>query len=343
MPEVFGIHVDRLVTLEMKRDGASNRGVILPLYETAFHKQKHPLTLLAAEKLRNAVRAGDYVMICTGSGRPPWRPSGETDGPLGAVSLSRAIKLGLRGRPVYVAAKPYMPPILAASEAAGITPIASKEMAEYDGFYPTALIRDFTLKPDEARSQAKSLMDDLKPAAIIFIENLGPNARGVIHSATGYERESEHVVHTYHLAQEAKLRGILTIGIGDFGNEIGFGLIAEELKQILPCWAKCKCSCGSDPVCHVSTDVLVVGAISNWAGYGIAACLAYLLKNPDLLQSVQTERQMGIDCVYAGAEGEAGMKQPWVDGTSPETQEAIVALLHMLVKNAVTSTLKRGW
>jgi hypothetical protein len=89
--------------------------------------------------------------------------------------------------------------------------------------------------------------------------------------------------------------------------------------------------------------VLVVGAISNWAGYGIAACLAYLLKNPDLLQSVQTERQMGIDCVYAGAEGEAGMKQPWVDGTSPETQEAIVALLHMLVKNAVTSTLKRGW
>jgi hypothetical protein len=96
-------------------------------------------------------------------------------------------------------------------------------------------------------------------------------------------------------------------------------------------------------VCHVPTDVLVIGAISNWAGYGVSACLAYLLKDTTLLQTPKMERRMGLDCVYAGAEGEAGMKQPWVDGTSPETQEAVVIMLQMLVQNAITTPLNRGW
>ena len=343
MAETFGMHVDRLVTLEMKRSGVASRGVILPLYETAYRAQNRPLTLLAAERLIQEVAKGDYVIIMTGSGRQPWRPRGETDGPLGAVSLARAIKLGLGGRPVYVAAEPYMPPVVAASEAVGLTPCSDKEMAEYDGFYPTALVRPFTLKKDDALAQAQSLLDELNPAAVISIETLGPNAQGVIHSATGYEREAEHVAHTFHLVQEANERGILTIGIGDFGNEVGFGLIADELTKLLPCWAKCNCPCDSDPVCHVPTAVLVVGAISNWAGYGVSACLAYLLKNAALLQTAEMERRMGIDCVYAGAEGEAGMKQPWVDGTSPDTQQAIVTILRMLVQNALSTPLDRGW
>jgi hypothetical protein len=32
-----------------------------------------------------------------------------------------------------------------------------------------------------------------------------------------------------------------------------------------------------------------------------------------------------------------------VDGTSPETQEAVVTMLHMLVQNALTTPLDRGW
>jgi hypothetical protein len=343
MAETLGIHVDRLVTIEMKRSGVANRGVILPLYETAYRTQGRALTLLAAERLMDVVKQGDYVLITTGSGRPPWRPRGETDGPLGAASLARAVKLGLGGRPVYVAAEPYMPPVVAASEAAGITPCHDREMAEFDGFYSTALVRPFTLNTDEALKQARSLLDDLQPAAVIAVETLGPNGMGVIHSANGHERPSNHVAHAFRLVEEARKRGISTIGIGDFGNEVGCGLIAEELTKLMPCWAECKCPCDSDPVCHVPTDVLVIGAISNWAAYGVSACLAYLLKDSSLLQSPEMERRMVLDCVYAGAEGEAGMKQPWVDGTSPETQEAVVTMLHMLVQNALTTPLDRGW
>jgi hypothetical protein len=343
MAETFGMHVDRLVTLEMKRSGVANRGVILPLYEAAYQSQGRPLTLLAAEGLVGSVHRGDYVLLITGSGRAPWRPRGETDGPLGAASLGRAVKLGLGGRPVYVAAEPYMPPVVAASEAAGITPCYDREMAEYDGFYPTALVRPFTLDPGEALTQARGLLDELQPAAVVSVETLGPNAKGVIHSANGHERPSDHVAHTYHLVSEANRRGIYTLGIGDYGNEVGFGLIAEELKGLVPSWTKCRCPCESSPVCHVPTDVLAVGAISNWAAYGVSAGLAYLLENPGILQSPERERRMGLDCVYAGAEGEAGMKQPWVDGTSPETQQAVVTMLHMLVENALASALDRGW
>jgi D-glutamate cyclase len=311
MPETFGLHVDRLVTIEMRRTGDPSRGIIVPLYEAAARAQQgRPLTLLAAEGLIKSIARGRYVLLMTGSGRAPWRPRGETDGPLGVVSLARALKLGLGARPVYVAADPYLPPVVAASEAAGITPSSDRTMAEFDGFYPTALLRPFTLKREQAQDRARAILDELNPAAVVSIETLSPNEKGVIHSATGYERESEHVAHTFHLVEEARERGIFTIGIGDFGNEVGCGLIAEEAKKINPYGMKCKCPCGAGVVSRIPTDVLVIGNISNWAAYGVSACLAYLCKEPDLLQGVDAERRMGLDCVYAGAEDGGSMKQP---------------------------------
>jgi hypothetical protein len=343
MAETFGIHVDRLVTIEMKRSGVANRGVILPLYEAAYRAHGRALALLAAVRLMETVKRGDYVLITTGSGRPPWRPRGESDGPLGTASLGRALKLGLGARPVYIAAEPYLPPVIAASEAAGITPSYDRKVAEFDGFYPTALVRPFTLKKEDALDQSRALLDELEPAAVVAIETMGPNLKGVLHSANGHERPSEVATHAFHLTEEATRRGILTVGMADFGNEVGSGVVAKELIELRQCWAKCKCPCGSDPLCHVPSDVLVVGAISNWAAYGVSACLAYLQQDPSILQSPEMERRMGLDCTYAGAEGEAGMKQPWVDGTSPETQEAVVTMLHMLVENALKQPLNRGW
>jgi len=344
MPNTFGLNVDRLVTIDMRQMGSPSRGVVGPLYEAAYLAQKsRPLTLLAAERLMQTVKRGDYVVFMTGSGRAPWRPRGETDGPLGVVSVARALKLGLGARPVYVAAHPYMPPVVAASEAAGITPTDDRAMAEYDGFYPTALVRPFTFQKEDALGRAKGILDELRPAAVISIETLSPNEKGVIHSATGFERESQHVAHTFHLVEEAARRGIFTLGIGDFGNEVGCGLIADDAKRINPFGSKCSCPCGSGIVSRIPTDVLVIGNISNWAAYGVSACLAFLCKRPELLQTVETERRMGMDCVYAGAEGGGGMKQPWVDHTTGETQQAIVALLQMLVHNALTGASDRGW
>jgi hypothetical protein len=344
MPEVVGTHIDRVVTVEIRRRGAFNRGVVVPLYEAARRAQgDRPLALLAAERLRAAVPPGSYVLILTGSGRPPWRPRGETDGPVGAASMARAIKLGLGGRPVYVAAEPYMPPVIAAGEGLGLTGVTDRAMAEYDGFYPTALVRPFPLDPTRARATAVGLLDDLQPSAVIAIETLAPNAKGVIHSATGFEREPQHVAHSYHVIEEARRRGILAVGVGDFGNECGMGLIAEAVGRINPFGTTCKCPCGAGVAAAVATDVLMVAAISNWGGYAISAALAYLLGNPDVLESPVAARRSLEECVAAGAEGEGGMRQPWVDGTPVETQVSVVTLLRTIVENALKPPLERGW
>ena len=216
-------------------------------------------------------------------------------------------------------------------------------MAEFDGFYPTALVRPFPLDPGQAKATAVSLLDELQPSAVIAIENLSPNAKGIIHSATGFEREPTHVAHSFHVVEEARRRGILTVGVGDFGNECGMGLIADAVRKINPYGTACKCPCGAGVTAAVSTDVLVVASISNWGSYAISAALALLLKDPNVLESPEAARRSLEECVAAGAEGEGGMRQPWVDGTPLEAQVAVVTMLRTIVANALKPALDRGW
>jgi len=340
MPGIAGESIDRLCTVEMRLEGM-HRGIIARLYDAARRKQGAPLTLLASQKLLEQISPGDYVILMTGSGRPPWRPKGETDGPPGTASLARALKLGLGARPVYIAGEPYLDPLLACSESLGLTPVHDRERAEYDGFYPTALARPFPLGREGVDTLAKEILDELKPRAVISIESLCPNEHGVIHSATGVEREAEYVAHTYHLITEAKTRGILTIGIGDFGNEVGYGLIREEIRSFHPYGSQCQCPCGGSGLASIATDLVVHGAISNWAAYGVGACLALLKKDMTLLQDAETEERMIRACVDAGADGGHGFRQPWVDNTSLETQKAVVTMLRMIVENALKPAARR--
>ena len=86
MPEIMGEYVDRLCTVEMRPQGMP-RGKIHRLYDAARRRQGgRPLTLLAAERLRGVVKAGDSVILATGAGGPPWMPAGETDGPVGVAA-----------------------------------------------------------------------------------------------------------------------------------------------------------------------------------------------------------------------------------------------------------------
>src|ERR1700692_769279 len=119
MPAIIGDNIDRLVTVEMRNAGMV-RGVINQLYSAARDKQGEPLTMLAAQRLRQALQPGGSVIITTGAGIWPWLPKGETDGPPGAASLARALTLGLGARPVIVSEEPKLPPINAACRAMGL-------------------------------------------------------------------------------------------------------------------------------------------------------------------------------------------------------------------------------
>ncbi len=331
MPEIIGENIDRLTCVEMRIPGI-DRGIIAPLYRAAREAQGSPLTLRAARLLRERVSAKDAVLIVTGAGVPPYLPYGETDGPPGAVALARAIGRGLGARTVLVTEPHYMPGVRAAAAAAGL-PVLDDDMAARR---PGAVVlRTYPVGDEEGRREAETQLTQYRPACVIAVEKLGPNAKGVIHSLRGIDGTA-HTGKAHHLIEAAQARRVLTIGFGDGGNELGCGLIYETVRRVLEYGAKCQCPCGDGMATTVKTDALVISNTSNWGAYGTAACLALLLRDPSLLPTPGEERRVIEQCAQHGAgDGMVGLPIPWVDGTSTEVQEAMLTMLHMIVANGL--------
>jgi D-glutamate cyclase len=331
VPEVIGDNVDRLVTVEMRNPGIV-RGIINQLYAAARARQTGPLTMLAAQRLRDAVQPGGSVIITTGAGIWPWLPKGETDGPPGAASLARALTLGLGARCIVVSEEPKLAPIDSAFRAMGLLVDEPRAVRARTG---VVSVSSFTTDGSLGGAEAQRLLDEWNPQAVIAIEKLGPNAKGEFHTLQGVNASAE-AAKVHHLFTQASQRGILTIGIGDGGNEIGCGLIYDDTRRIMPAGSVCQCPCGDGMATVVSTDVLVIGAVSNWAAYGVSACLAFLLGDPSLLHDAATERKVVDECALSGAvDGMSGLPVPWVDGTNRDVQEAVVTMLGMIVANGL--------
>ena len=159
------------------------------------------------------------------------------------------------------------------------------------------------------------------------VEKLCPNQKGVRHGVNGLPRSiPDAVLHV--LFQEASARKIPSIGIGDGGNEIGFGMILDAVRKFHPFGSRCQCPCQAGIGASVATDVLVVAAVSNWGAYAVEACLAYLLKQPNILHSPDTQRRMLEDAIRAGAADGALSRQSFSDdGISGEVHMALIRML----------------
>ena len=323
MPEIIGDCIDRLCTVEIRPRANLPRGVTRRLYEAARSAQgDRPLSYLAATALQRYVRPGDHVLFVTGAGGPPYLPHGETDGPLGAVGLARAVAQTLRARPVFVLEDQHIPPLAAAAQA------AEQEVA----------LAPFPCGRDAGRQAAISLIDRYNPAAVVFIEKLSPNLLGVVHSVLGRARDPEVIGAVDWFASEAKRREILTIGIGDGGNEIGFGLIADAVREIQPFGRVCQCPCQGGIAAVVPTDVVVAAAISNWGAYGVAACLAYMAAVPEALPDEAMDVRMLTAAVGAGGvDAVHGRRILSVDGVEQEAQVGFLRLLRAIVTNGLVS------
>ena len=326
MPQVIGDNIDRLCAIEMRTapvEGGIPRGVLQPLFAAAREVAGAPMSYLAARGLIDNVSAGDRVLILCGSGSPPYLPFGETDGPLGGAAVARALDLGLGAKPVLICEAHMMGPNRAAFSAAGL----ALHLEELFAIRPhSALAIAFPYGMDR-RAEIEALFDEQQPTAVVFVERTGPNAEGIFHSITGTPKKPDEVLANHLFAEVARARGILTIGVGDGGNEVGFGNIHEQAKAIQP---------ASHAITVTQTDVLVCAAISNWGGYGIAAMLGYLLGNPDLVQDPDTEYRMLAEAVKMGAaDGLYTSPTMYVDGTSWQTQQALVTMLRELVANGL--------
>lgn len=332
MSEILGDQIDRLITVEMRTPGFM-RGIIPPIYERARKRLGKSLTLLAAEGLMGRVKKGDTVLITTGAVGPPFIPKGETDGPIGAAALARSMNMAFGAVPLYVNEPWGAEPIIAASHAAGIT---VREYGDAKRFPNSGAMAFFSAEEKNPQDLARKMLDQYQPACIFAIEKLGPNEKGIIHSARGKDLTSAHARVDF-LFLEAKKRKILTIGIGDNGNEIGMGTLAEEVKAVNPLGPKCTCPCGAGITDSTVTDYAIIANVSNWGAYGLGAMLSCLLRKPDVLHDPMMERRIIEDCVRAGAlDGVLARQVPWVDGMPSAIHEALIAMLHCMVTNELT-------
>lgn len=206
-----------------------------------------------------------------------------------------------------------------------------------------ALALPFPLGPDEGRAFAEDLFARFDPAAVVFVEKAGPNRNGVFHSIMGTGRPAEIMANAHFLEEIARRRGVPTVGIADGGNEIGGGEIAEAVSEIQPYGRKCQCPCEGGVGTVVGADVLVMASVSNWGAYGVAAALAGLTENLEVLHDQETELRMLERCVAAGAmDGAYARLIPYVDGTSAGVQTSVITMLHEIVKNGLMS-YERGF
>lgn len=331
--EIIGHNIDRLITVEIKPRSGIVRGITSRLYESALKLyQGRPLTLLAAEKLVEHVRDGDNILMVTGVGSLPYFPHGETDGPLGASCLARAVSMGLGAKPIFVVGQRDVEPVRATVMAAGLN------VEEYGLVKPAKNMAAIVTCPTddgEAAKVAKEVMKEYSPAAIISVEALGPNVKGFMHNVTGHDMTGA-LPKLHHIINEGRSRGILTIALLDHGNELGGGSIEDEVRKVAPYGNICQCPCGAGNACCVPADVVVPASISNWGAYGVSAALACLLGNPEILHNEDTERRMLEANIAAGSRDGLTLRPIMqVDGVPASTNQAIVTILNAIILNGL--------
>ena len=338
--------IDQLITTSIggKFAGFINVDYIPALAKAAMEKQEVAATYLAAKKLKDAIKPGDRVIIGTGWFLAHYM-SGETDGPPGAATLARALDLGLDARPVIITEPELNEICAAACKGAGLRVFPLERTKEIPR---RVSIINFTFSKDEARKHAKELLEKLNPSAIIAVEKGSRNVKGIYHSLWGLDI-SPTTSCIDILFEEAKDQEILTIGIGDGGNEIGCGLIANTINQLHPKGTKCDCPCGAGITATTVTDVLVIAFVSNWGAYGIEAALSLLLDREDVLHTGEVEKyvlqQTGLAGAVASPYGYSGpeINQTKVDQMPGEISVKIVELLNYMVYSYMCETRLRKW
>lgn len=321
--EAIGRSIDRLITIDV-----GQRGVIDELYDAAHTHHGRSPTMEAAERLVEHVSPGDDVLIATGFPADSTLVQ-ETDGPMGAVCLARAIRRGLGAHPTIVLEERGVHTVDAAARAfeLSVEDYADAARTIEDGW--TCTIDSLPLDWTESDCDPDEYLDDLDPSALIAIERAGANAEGVYHKSSG-QNVTDDVIEPEPLFEHAD-GDALTIGIGDGGNELGMGTIYDRVADVVPKATACGCGCGGGIAAASTTDVIVTATISNWGGYGIAAALSTLCGDVVLHDPETEERALRAHSFAGALDAGSGAANGCVDGVSLEAQRSVVELLHAIL------------
>jgi hypothetical protein len=129
---------------------------------------------------------------------------------------------------------------------------------------------------------------------------------------------------------------VLTIGIGDGGNEVGFGAVRDGITAVHPLGGKSLAGHASGVVTVTATDVVVSASVSNWGAYAIAAALAAKVRDLNVLHTPRLEHILIDATVRAGArDGATSKAEVAVDGINLEGHMSFVELLRSIVTASI--------
>lgn len=313
-----GENLDHLATLDMRGDG-----MLRVLFRSARELQGSSLVLTAARLLVDHVAKGRRVLILTGFLSPRSFP--ETDGLIGSAVLAAAVERAGGAVPVFVCEPEVIAPLSAALRAAGLN--ACPQLADTKEVPHATVVLPFPRERAAAEVATTELANQIDPTVCIAIERPGANPKGQYHFAMG-KNVSVDIAPVDLLYSELSGRGVPTIGVGDFGNELGMGRIYDAVCRETPAGANCGCGCGGGTACAIPADATVIVSVSDWGAYAIAACFAYLKREPTALVSSAVYRRILEDTVRAGAiDGPTGYARPYIDGIDDGANLALLEVM----------------
>jgi hypothetical protein len=329
--------IDRLVSIDLPR-----RGVIDLIFRAAREEAGMPLSLRAARLLQAGLAPGRVALIATG-----WvdRPHvsldiAESDGPPGAAVIARALHVGFGAIPFILVEERIVAPTIAVIQAAGLRCVAPEQILAARGGSGALHAASVIALPTE-RAKAEAMANDILArfdvGAFVAVEKGGENRRGRIRTSRGADT-TEALAKADAMLDACRSRGIPSVGIGDGGNEIGMGLIHEQLAGRLRNSLGPDGSSDDGVVPGGRTDALVAATVSNWGAYGVATALALLVENPDVLHTVEMEEAILRASAAAGfIDGVSGFVAPSVDGLPLAVHLSLVRLLRSFVGDGVNT------
>ena len=323
-----GENLDVLMNLDPR-----GYGVCRILYAGSREHTGGPLTMSAAQALCGTVKEGDAVFILTGFVLLPHKVP-EMDGMVSSMLLARALVLAFGAKPVIICPEDS---VEAVKRCASVVGLHIYEDIDTVMELPLSMgVQAFTKNGEEAQAQAEALLEKVLPSAVIAVEAPGANACGHYHNAGGMDVTALEAKSDV-LWNLLKARGVLNIAIGDLGNEIGMGAIADHIRRYVPFTDKgeCRCGCGGGILAATETDHIITATCSDWGCYGLMAAMAYLKRDMEILHREEMEAEVMRVLARSGMIDMTGSLLPGIDGFDTSMNTSIVGLMRQCTSYAV--------